>query len=126
MRIEVIENDSPLHADGVPHLVIIQLTYQTGKIRLLPYPTDRTIQQMLMDFEPLNDGGGVKVVDHTKPVQLVQCRRDIDADLIAGRRYRVLSPIKDNGTLAGYEVIDDEADVPRRLSVALADVEEMG
>jgi hypothetical protein len=127
MRIELCEDNGEFN-NGIPTLVVLLLD---GKKRI-PYPADRTIQDLYRDVAKLKPSEG-RILE--APVQDVSVSTDIERedivvctkvtprdpgtnqDIIQGNEYRVIEVIRQNKIITGYEVIDDDADFRIRIPV---------
>jgi len=151
MKIEICEDNGFMN-DGKPTLVILLI----DGTRRVPYPADKTIQQLYEDVAKMGNGPLVKdnfndmpldihplpmtrwgvdhvagaIKDYNKIIQredIVKCikayGREGNNDLVVGNEYRVIDIEKVNGQVYSYEVIDDNAPIRYRISVAPEEIE---
>ena len=134
MTIELAEHDGLFQPEGIPKLVIVVVD---GK--RFPYPAEKRLVDLFMDVMKIPPPVSGPVPPPTpagawQPPRGMKQRGDIvralrtypvegqEPDVVEGREYRVLDIIKQNGVVVAYDLIDDAAPVPRRLTVAVADV----
>lgn len=134
--IELGEGDGLLYPDGLPRLVIV-----TSGATRIPYPADRTISQLYADIArlgtPMVVSSSIQTTEASVSFTSTSSNPDLiekgdtvtftgspidGEDLTTGTDCHILDLIKQNGVLVGYEIINDAAATPRRISVLASDV----
>lgn len=144
MKIELTDSNGCIQPDGIPTLVILLI----DGMRRIPYPADRTIQQLYYDVQKLNKDAtgphGQGSVGEVAPQQLPPPLQDLNTiqredivkcvkmrprdpgsnqDLKVGDEYRVVEIISKNKIVEGYELIDDNSDFRMRITVTPDEIE---
>ena len=148
MKIEICEDNGDIQPDGKPTLVVLVVTNDNGQQKRLPYEATKTIQELYGDVKklafnglisklilpnpsesfttqkPISNYNEIEREDLVKIVGLAERDEFTDEarELSNGMIVRVMEVIRRKGQVVGYEIVNDKAALPIRLTISASEV----